>query len=568
MMRARFVWGRMVSCRPIVNRPSCGGEQATRRPIGNRPQDSILPHTSLRWVVSLCVVAAFALAGASTAPDAKRWWSHILFLADDKLEGRETGSEGHRQAAAYVAGEFERSGLKPAGTQGYLQPVKLHSRRILEEQSSLALLRGGEREPLTLGEDAIFGMRVEPPQHLSAPMVFVGYGLVVPELKYDDLAGLDLRGKVAVYMTGGPSSIPGPLRSHYQSSEEREKLWSRVGAVGTVSFTNPAASDIPWSRTSAARLRPSMSLSGSDRVERLSITVNPAHSDKFLAGSGHKFDELIALSDAGKPLPVFPIPASLEARATVENKDVESQNLAAIYPGSDPKLKREFIALSAHLDHLGRGEPVNGDAIYNGAMDNASGIATLLEIAATLHDSRAKLRRSILFVAVTAEEKGLLGSQYFATHSTVKASDIVANLNADMFLPLFPLRILTAVGAEESDLGDRLRAVAAPLGVKVQTDREPRRNLFIRSDQYNFIKRGIPALAFKVGSTPGSPEEAISKKWLAERYHAPSDDVNQPVDLTAAADFNHLLLLLTEEIANQTERPKWKENSFFRRYAK
>ena len=512
--------------------------------------------------------AAAAILTASTAPDAKRWWSHILFLADDKLEGRETGSEGHRQAAAYVAGEFERSGLKPAGTQGYLQPVKLHSRRILEERSSLALLRAGKREPLTLGEDAIIGMRVEPQPQLSAPMVFVGYGLVVPELKYDDLAGLDLHGKIVVYMTGGPSSIPGPLRSHYQSSEEREKLWTRVGAVGTVAFTNPRASDLPWSRVSAARLRPSMSLAGLDGPERLSIAVNPAHSDKFLAGSGHKFDQLLTLSDAGKPLPVFPIPATLEARVAVEHKDVESQNVAAIYPGSDPKLKREFVALSAHLDHLGRGEPVNGDAIYNGAMDNASGIATLLEMAATLHDSHAKLRRSVLFVAVTAEEKGLLGSQYFATHPTVKTSDIVANLNVDMFLPLFPLRILTAIGAEESDLGDRLRAVAAPLGVKVQNDPEPRRNLFIRSDQYNFIKRGIPALAFKVGSTPGSPEEAISKKWLAERYHAPSDDVNQPVDLTAAADFNHLFLNLTEEVANRTERPKWKESSFFRRYAK
>src|SRR5437868_11435449 len=438
--------------------------------------------TRTRAVIAIALGVAIAL-GAPTAPDAKRWWSHILFLADDKLEGRETGSEGHRQAATYVAGEFERSGLQPAGTQGYFQPVKLHSRRIVEEQSSLALLRDGKREPLALGEDVIFGMRTEPPQHLSAPMVFVGYGLVVPELKYDDLAGLDLHGKIAVYMAGGPSTIPGPLRSHYQSSEEREKLWSRVGAVGTVALSNSKASDIPWSRTSAARLRPSMSLAGLDGAERLSIAVNPAHSDKFLAGSGHKFDELLALSDAGKPLPVFPIPAAIEARAAVEHKDVESQNLAAIYPGSDPKLKREFVALSAHVDHLGRGEPVNGDAIYNGAMDNASGIATLLEIAASLHESRAKLRRSVLFVAVTAEEKGLLGSQYFATHPTVKASDIVANLNVDMFLPLFPLRILTAVGAEESDLGDRLRAVAGPLGVKVQNDPEPRRNLFIRSDQ-------------------------------------------------------------------------------------
>jgi Zn-dependent M28 family amino/carboxypeptidase len=516
--------------------------------------------------IALCAVLTF---GASIPPDAKRWWSHILFLADDKLEGRETGSEGHRQAAAYVAGEFERSGLKPAGTGGYLQPVKLHSRLVLEAQSSLALVRNGKPEPLALGEDAIISVRKEPPQALNAPMVFAGYGLVAPELKYDDLAGLDLRGKIAVVMLGGPSSIPGPLRSHYQSSEERDKVWKRVGAAGVVALTNPHSSDLPWSRTSSARLRPSMSLADDDESGgRLSIAVNPAHADKFLAGSGHTIDELIALSDAGKPLPVFPIPASLEARVAVEHRDVESQNVVAIYPGSDRSLGREFVALSAHLDHLGRGEPVNGDAIYNGAMDNASGIATLLEIAATLHESGAKLRRSVLFVAVTGEEKGLLGSQYFATHPTVKASDIVADLNLDMFLPLFPLRLLTAVGAEESDLGDRLRAVATPLGIKVQTDPEPKRNLFIRSDQYNFIKRGIPALAFKVGSTPGSPEEAISKKWYAERYHAPSDDVNQPVDLAAAADFNRLLLRLTESIANQTERPKWKESSFFRRFAR
>jgi Peptidase family M28 len=521
--------------------------------------------------VSLRVAVALGAAiavGAAEAPDAKRWWSRILFLADDKLEGRETGSEGHRKAAEYVAGEFERSGLKPAGTSGYIQPVKLHARRILEDKSSLALVRDGKREPLTLGEDAIISMRVEPQEHLSAQMVFVGYGLVAPELKYDDLAGVDLHGKIAVHLTGGPASIPGPLRSHYQSAEERAKLWERVGVVGTVALTSPRASDLPWSRISGARLQPAMSLIERGAPVRLSVTANPVHADKFFEGSGHKFEDLVALADAGKPLPVFPIPASLEARVAVEHKDVESQNVAAIFPGADPKLKREFVTLSAHLDHLGRGQPINGDAIYNGAMDNASGISTLLEIAATLHESGAKLRRSVLFVAVTAEEKGLLGSQYFATHPTVKTADIVADLNVDMFMPLFPLKILTAIGADESDLGDRLRAVADPLGVTVQNDPEPKRNLFIRSDQYNFIKRGIPSLAFKVGYKPGSPEEATAKKWLADRYHAPSDDVNQPVDLAAAADFNHVLLLLTESIANQTERPKWKENSFFRRYAK
>ena len=513
-------------------------------------------------------VLAISLWGAPKENDATRWWSHVLFLADDSLEGRQTGSPGHRRAAEYVATQFEKSGLTTAGGSGYTQPVKLTSRRIQEAQSSLALVRNGNREALALGEHAIFSMRSEPPAKVSAPMVFVGYGLVIPDKNYDDLAGVDLRGKVAVYLSGGPSSIPGPLRSHYQSAAEREKTWQKAGVVATVAFTNPRSADVPWSRTSAARLQPSMSLVGKRESTRLAVTVNPAHADKFLAGSGHTIEELIGLSEAGKALPHFPIPGTLEATVQVERADVDSQNVVAIYPGSDKDLKREYVVLSAHLDHLGRGEPVNGDGIFNGAMDNASGIATLLEIAAELHESGAKLRRSVLFVAVTGEEKGLLGSQYFAAHPMVKGADIVANLNVDMFLPLFPLRILTAVGGQESDLGERLRAVAAPLGVTIQNDPEPRRNLFTRSDQYSFIKRGIPALAFKLGYTKGSAEEATAKKWLTERYHAPSDDVNQPVDMKAAADFNRLMLLLTESIADEKERPKWKADSFFRRFAK
>ena len=522
--------------------------------------------TRLRCTIALG--AAAALYGATHAPEAKRWWSHVLFLADDNLEGRETGSEGHRRAADYVAGEFERSGLKPAGTAAYIQPVKLRSRRIVEAQSSVALVRNGKREPLALGEDCAVSMRAEPPEHLSAALVFVGYGLVAPEMKYDDLAGIDLRGKIAVYLAGGPSSIPGPLRSHYQSAGERAKVWQRAGAAGTVSLTGASESDLPWSRISASRLLPAMSLEDRAAPERLSIVVSPARAEKFLGGSGHTLEELLATSKAGKRLPVFPIPAVLEASVRVEHSALESQNVAAIYPGTDPKLSSEFVVLSAHLDHLGRGKPVNGDAIYNGAMDNAAGIATLLETAVALYQAGAKLKRSVLFVAVTGEEKGLLGSQYFATDPTIKAEDMVADLNVDMFLPLFPLRILRAIGAQESDLGDRLRAVAAPLGVAVQDDPEPQRNLFIRSDQYSFIQQGIPSLAFKVGYKPRSAEEAVARKWLAERYHAPSDDVNQPVDLKAAGGFNRILLLLTESIANQAERPKWKESSFFRRFAK
>ena len=241
--------------------------------------------------------------------------------------------------------------------------------------------------------------------------------------------------------------------------------------------------------------------------------------------------------------------------------------MAAILPGTDPSLKGQYVVLTAHLDHLGIGEPINGDRIYNGAMDDASGVASLIDIAQSLHESQTKLRRSLLFVAVTGEEKGLLGSKYFAAHPTVKAASMVADLNLDMFLPLFPLRSVTVYGLNESDLGEEIRAVAKTQGLKIQDDLEPARNLFIRSDQYSFIRRGIPALAFKVGYEKGSPEEKIAKTWLKERYHAPSDDTKQPVNLDCAARFDDLIRKLAETVADSTARPHWNSASFFRRFA-
>jgi Zn-dependent M28 family amino/carboxypeptidase len=201
-------------------------------------------------------------------------------------------------------------------------------------------------------------------------------------------------------------------------------------------------------------------------------------------------------------------------------------------------------------------------------MDNASGIAAILEVAASLHESNMKPARSILFVAVTGEEKGELGSRYFAGHPTVPQGSIVANVNTDMFLPLFPLKTLMVLGLDESDLGQDIRATAKALGLAVQADPEPQRNRFVRSDQYSFIKFGIPALAMKVGYEPSSPEAAIAAKWTAERYHAPSDDLNQPIDRSAAAKYVDVVRDLAVRIANRTDRPKWNESSFFKRFAR
>ena len=527
-----------------------------------------------RRIFGFLIVSLLAIAPrthAADPPDGARWWSHVAVLADDALEGRNTGSVGHKKAAEYVAKEFEKAGLKPTGTDGYLQAVKFRSREIDEPNCSLALVRKDGTDSLTLGEDAVISLRVDPSPTIDAELVFAGHGLAIPEAGIDDFRDLDARGKVVVYLSGAPPTVPGALAAHMQSAGERSALLRKVGAIGTIAIQNPKNVDIPWERSALARFQPAMALADpamdESRGLQISIAFNPARADKLLAGTGHTFQEILDLADSGKPLPHFAIPAKLKAAVAVRRADVESQNVAAILPGSDPVLKDEYVVFSAHLDHLGIGKPIKGDSIYNGAMDNASGVATMLDVAAMMKESGTKLRRSVLFVAVTGEEKGLLGSKYFANAPTVDPRKIVADINTDMFLPLYPFTMLTVYGLDESDLGDDASAVSRSLNVAPQPDPEPKRNVFIRSDQYSFIRRGIPSLALKVGFAKGSPEEAISKAWLTERYHAPSDDLAQPVDKASAGSFDVLVAKLLERVANRDERPRWKASSFFKRFA-
>jgi Zn-dependent M28 family amino/carboxypeptidase len=231
-------------------------------------------------------------------------------------------------------------------------------------------------------------------------------------------------------------------------------------------------------------------------------------------------------------------------------------------PGAN---KEESVVLSAHIDHLGRGGAINGDDLYNGAMDNASGVATLIETAHVLKAQKSQLKRNVVFVAVTGEEKGLQGSRFYSRHPTVR--NIVANFNFDMYLPLHPLRYVMALGMEESNLRGPLEDVCRRRNLIVQPDNEPQRNRFIRSDQYSFIQQGVPALALKFGYEPGSPEEKIQKQWISTRYHAPSDDLAQPVDRQAASEFNAMVAELAAAIANLPEPPAWNASSFFRRFA-
>jgi Zn-dependent M28 family amino/carboxypeptidase len=525
-----------------------------------------------------CLFAVFAITSAcgtafAQSPDwdalGKQWWSHVQFLADDSLEGRDTGSRGFEKAADYMAEQFRAAGLQPAGVNGYRQPMDFDVVRIDESRSSLELLRDGKVEPVKLGDDAILGVNARAAENVEATAVFVGYGLTVPELHYDDLAGLDVKGKIAVFVTGGPADMPGPIKAHYQSGEERRRALAKAGVIGVISIPNPKSVEVPWSRIAASRFQPRMELRdpGKDVPPpyQVSILFNTDRAEMLFAGSGHTFPEVLAAVNADKPLPHFPLAVKVRSHMGMTRSEVQSENVVGLLPGSDPQLKKEYVVVSAHLDHLGIGEPVNGDRIYNGAMDDASGDASLIEIARALKNSTAQPKRSILFLSVTGEEKGELGSQYFAAHPTVPGANI-ADINMDMYLPLFPLKYLEVQGLGESSLRDDVRAVAEAAGIQVQADKEPEHNRFIRSDQYSFIKKGVPSLAFKFGYIPGTPEEKVFKAWYNQRYHAPSDDVNQPVDLAAAAQFNAILEKLMLRVADAEQRPAWKPDSFFRRF--
>ena len=531
------------------------------------------------------LVALVALAIQDPASEGKRWWSHIEFLAADALEGRNVGTPGFEKAAAYVEAQFKEIGLKPGGLSGYRQPVKFESRVLVPEQTTLVLVRDGQEEPLTLGEDASLSARGELDGSVEAPMVFIGYGLSIPDVNWDDLAGLDLRGKIAVYVNApAPVDVSDNVRSHVSSAGERWAVLKKAGAIGIATLPNPrppagTTQDAPTPSTGAEpgggraqAPQPTIVLADRELQEQagqsVSITIARGGVEKFLAGSGHTLDELHQLIADKKALPRFALAGTLRVHAALKRDTIESANVVGIYEGSDPRLKTEYVVMSAHLDHVGIGRVINGDSIYNGAMDDASGVASLIEVARLLKESGASPKRSIVFVAVTAEEKGLLGSKYFAARPTVAPDRIVANINLDMFLPLYPLKVIEVQGLTESSLGDSVRAAAKEVGVDVQTDREPEQNRFIRSDQYSFIRRGIPALAFKFGYEFNSPEEKIRRQWVRDVYHKPNDDTAQPVDLAAAARFNRVILNLLQRVANDQARPTWNETSFFRRFAK
>jgi len=520
---------------------------------------------------TILLVAAAALLPAPGFADAaldqrvgERCWQDVRFLSDDAMEGRRAGSPGHRRAAEFVANEFKKAGLE-ARDGGYLKEVQLQSRQIVEANSSANLVTGDQVRPLKLGDDVGLLLRGDLTHKVEAPMVFVGHGLVLPQFGIDDLGGLDLKGKIVVSFLAAPPSVPGAAGAHFGSPAERWMIYRARGAVGVVFIPNPHAMDLPWERAIKIRLEPFMSLKGAEDLYagvRLWAMLNPARFSLLLEGTGHNAEELLSLLKDGKPLPHFDLPSSLSTTLDVKVTDITSENVVGVLPGSDKTLRDEYVVLSAHLDHLGIASEGDGDRLFNGAMDNASGIAVLLQTARDLAKKKAP-RRSIVFAAVTAEELGLLGSRAFVTDALARKQRIVADLNTDMFMPLYPMNRVVVFGLEESDLAEDARVVAAALKVELQADPQPARNRFIRSDQYSFVRAGIPSLATKIGFLPDSPDAQIEAKWFSERYHGVSDSADQPVDLGAVGKYQEFTKRLAMQVANRKVAPRWNETSVF-----
>jgi hypothetical protein len=523
--------------------------------------------------LSLLALPLLALAAPAAAQQdaGARWWSHVQAIANDGMEGRGTGTPGYDRAADYVIGQLKALGLKPAGVDGFKQPVAFVEQVVLSDQSSAALTGPKGEVKLAVPGDLIFSGSGGPvPEAVSAPMVFAGYGLHLPEAGHDDFAGLDLKGKIVVVVSGGPASISGALKSHARS--ERTKWLAEQGAVGLISLVTPGQVEIPWNRRVALASAPALYYADNSLRETqtpfLSAQLDPAKSALLFEGTGKDFAAIAAAADKSAPVESFPLALGLKARVAAKRRDLTSPNLIAVMPGSDPKLAKDYVVLSAHLDGYGIGTAIKGDAIYNGAFDNASGVASLLEIARALKAGKVKPKRSILFAFVTAEEKGLLGARYFARRPTVPQKSIVADLNFDMALPIFPLTSVTPVGYDQSSLGKDAAAVSAAMKLPITPDPFPDRNVFIRSDQYAFIREGIPALFFKYGFKAGTPEAETEKAWRANLYHSPFDDLNQPVMPAESAKLNDYVTAVTLRVANAPARPTWNEDSFFKRFAK
>jgi Zn-dependent M28 family amino/carboxypeptidase len=515
----------------------------------------------------LIAFALLAIAATALAQDPNRIAAHMRFLSSDLLEGRGTGTRGHMIAAQYVAAEYEKLGLEPGANGSYFQSVPFVKTTATDD--SYIRIRGNSEAgtALKIGVDfATVGDPVQDQVDVDAPVVYAGYGITAAPQKYDDYATLDARGKVVAMFSGAPASFPSDLRAHFASSLTKMENAAAHGAVAVI-FLRAARDEAraAWPRVVRQYQLGTMNWTDAQGVARglapitSSITLN-AKSAEALFDRSYATLALAANTAAEKG---FATGRSMKIHLASRHEHLTSPNVAGILRGTD--LPNEYVVYSAHLDHLGISAPVDGDSINNGALDNASGIGAMLEVA-RLFAGAKRPRRSILFLATTGEEKGLKGADYFANNPTVPATSIVADINIDEIFMFAPTRDVVSIGGEHSTLGDAVAHAAAKMGLEISPDPQPEEVVFVRSDQYPFVKRGIPAVYVGSGYKPVDPKVDLVKaieKWEETIYHSPKDDMTQPLDFSVGAMIAKFDYLVGDEVANAAARPEWRKGDFF-----
>ena len=507
--------------------------------------------------------------------------AHMAFLADDLLEGRATGTRGYQLAANYVRAQFEEMGLKPAGVGGsYFQNVRFRKIELLRDKSSFVVKpRNGSARTLTIEKDYVMGGNpLSADSTAEGQVVFVGYGVSAPEFKYDDYAGVDVRGKIVAALYGAPPKMPSAPGAHFSSSEQKLRMAAEHGAIGYVSIwagkteqRTPFSEYVRFTRGPALRWLDEKGVPyGAEPSMRGAARISSSTAALLFEGAPKSWKDALQAAENSQPQ-AFPLAASVTMHIVSRYSEAESPNVAAIQPGSDPQLSNEYVSFTAHLDHLGIGDPVKGDNIYNGAADNASGTSALIEMARAFSELHPAPRRSLLFIAVTGEEEGLLGSDYYAQNPTVPIKQIVANINMDEVSFLYDFKDIVPLGGEHSSLGAVADDVARRMGLTVSPDPLPEEVYFVRSDQYSFILQGVPSLYVEEGLQTVNPNldgKKMQFDWEVQRYHQPSDDMSQAFDFNATVKCTRVDLAVGYEVAQQTERPHWNPGDFFNKFAK
>jgi hypothetical protein len=499
---------------------------------------------------------------------------HITYLADDKLRGRMPGEPGYQMAVDYVVNEFTQIGLIPAGDAGSFQQKLILRKATLDAKKSSVVImdNAGNMDSMTIGQQIlIMPHATSNKMMVKAPIVFAGYGIEVPGV-YTDYMGLDVKGKIVVVLAGTPDglNLPSTIQSHFSNVASKMEIAAKHGAIGLLFAPVSAVPPLRGaaSTTLSVAMNPEKTTAYGRGVAgnmQLSARISYPMLQRLFMNSGKNLTQTLAGLKNRMPAS-FVTMLSADIKYESSFTDIESYNLVGKVEGSDPVLKNEYVIHTAHLDHVGVGNPVNGDSIYNGAHDNASGVASLLEIGRIYKTMGSKPRRSILIVMVTAEEMGLLGSAYFAGNPTVPKSSIVADVNTDMPTLIAPLLSIAPLGAEHSSIQNNVAFAGKQLDIEVQKDPMPTENRFIRSDQYSFVLQGIPALHVKYGTKTVDPNFDLVKftnAWRDKNYHKPSDEITNGFDFAAGKKYVQLNFLISYSIAQTTDRPTWNKGDFF-----